>query len=127
MKEKILIFLRDVYKKLRFTPFLEDKLILVTLLINFVSNLILWVVIIFKSRYVEIPFYNPVAASTRYLTPKGKEVYILPIVGLFIFLINLFLAFKIFKREKFLSYLLLGISLFVQILLLVTITIYLLI
>ena len=100
---------------------------MIFLLANVVFNLILWGIVIFKSMSIVIPFYNPVALSARYLTQRGQEIYILPIIGLFILLINLFLAYKVFKQEKFLSYLFLGIGIFIQIMLLVTITVYLLI
>ena len=127
MKEKILDFFKNITKKIRTSSFWKDKLILSFLAINFLLNCILWTIVIFKSRATEIPFYNPVAGSAHYLTPKGKEVYTLPIIGLFISLINLFLAYKVFNREKFLSYLFSGISIFIQIILLATIIVYLLI
>jgi hypothetical protein len=127
MKEKILIFFKNLYKKIKNHSFWGDKLIVGTFIITLFSNLVLWVLVISKSMNTEIPFYNPLALSARYLTPKGKEIFILPIIGLFVLLVNLFLSFKAFNQEKFLSYLFLGISLFIQIMLLTTIIVYLLI
>jgi hypothetical protein len=127
MKDKLTIFLKKITDKFRSDPFWGDKLIRVFLSINLALNAILWGIIIFKSRSVAIPFYNPVALSARFLTQKGQEIYILPIIGIFILLVDLFLAERVFKQEKFLAYLFLGVSLFIQIMLLVTLMVYLLI
>ena len=127
MKEKIINFFKKIYSKLKTSQFWKDKYSLAIIIINFLLNIILWIIIFIKFRSLEIPLYNPIASSFRFLVQRGKGIYSLPIIGLFISLVNIFLAQRMFNNEKFLSYLLLGISLFVQVMLLITLSVYLLI
>lgn len=127
MKEKIVNFFKKYYIKLSQDNFWGRKYIFILIIFNFLLNFILWGIVIFKSLSIEIPLYNPIISSARFLTVRGKEIYILPIIGFLISIINIFLANRVFNRENFLSYLFLGINIFIQILLLFTVSIYLLI
>jgi len=125
--EKIIFFYKRIAKKFKENDFWSNLKIRIVLLITLLLNLSLWIVVITKSRSISIPFYNPVSSSTRYLLPENKEIFIIPIVATFILIANSYLAYKIFKQEKFLSSLFLAASLFIQILLIITFIFYLLV
>lgn len=125
--EKIIFFYKRIAKKIKESDFWSNLKIRIVLLLTLLLNLSLWVAVIIKSRSISIPFYNPVSSSTRYLLPENKEIFIIPIVATFILIANYYLAYKIFKQEKFLSSLFLAASLFIQILLIITFIFYLLV
>ena len=127
MKEQLLRYLKKIKNWFETDYFWGEKSIEVIVTVNFILNLGLWILVIIKSRSTEIPLSNTIAESAHFLTPHEKEIFILPIIGLLISIINIFFARETFKRERFLSFMLLSISLFIQIIILVTILIYLLV
>lgn len=127
MKEKLLKYLKKIQNWFEADYFWGEKSIEILVAVNFLINLVIWIVVIVKSGSTEIPLSNVIAKSAHYLTAHGKEIYILPIIGLLISIINVFFARETFRRERFLSYILLGTSLFVQLLIFTTIVIYLLV
>ena len=127
MKEKLLKYLKKIQSWVKTDYFWGEKSIDILIAVNFLINLVIWIIVIVKSGSTEIPLSNVIAKSAHYLTTHGKEIYILPMIGLLIFIINVFFARETFRRERFLSYILLGTSLFVQLLIFTTIAIYLLV
>jgi len=127
MKNRLLKIIHSIKENFKYSPFWQNRLISFLFSFSLISNLTLWILIIIKSRHTIIPFYKPISSSITYLIPYSQEIYLLPITGLFIFLINFILAYYLFRTEKFLSYLFLGQSLFIQIILIFTFIFYLIV
>ncbi len=106
-------------KKFFHHPLLKDKLSIILILLSFVTNFILWSILIIKIKptSVDIP--------VRYTLLKGVElgkwyeVFSLPIVGLFIIVLNLIVCFFIYTKERLASHFLEASSFFIQILILI--------
>ncbi|MBI4050019.1 MAG: hypothetical protein HY398_01060 [Candidatus Doudnabacteria bacterium] len=87
--------------------FLRDRLIFVSLLIAFFVNIILWAVLLGKFGFAgrSIPLHYNVVSGVDFVN-SSRRVYQLPLAGLLIFFVNVFLGRLLYDREKLLGYVL---------------------
>ena len=113
------LFFKNTLKniiKFKNDDFFKNHIILWLLVFNFLANLINWVILaIFINKNVRsiILHYNVYFGVDR--TGGWGESFIMPAVGIIIFLINFYLAFFFYKnKERIASYVILLASLMVQ-------------
>lgn len=90
-----------------FSFFIKDKIIWIFGLLSLALNLFLWLLFYIKIPRAEeiIPLhYNIYFGIDR--VGEWFEIFIYPFTAFVIFLINFFLSYLIYKKEKFLSHLL---------------------
>lgn len=102
------------FKKLIPHPLWRNWVVLVILGLTLILNITLWLVLNkgIKPTAEPIPISYTIFGINRW--GRWYEVFILPAIGLFIFLLNLILSFIIYKKERFAIYLLLGAALVAQ-------------
>ncbi|MFA5076375.1 MAG: hypothetical protein WC480_03080 [Patescibacteria group bacterium] len=115
----ISLFYDDLRKNLK-VIFLQDRILIIFFGIALVLNLLLYFGLYWQIQ----PSAEPVFLHYNIyfgidLIGGWQEVYLMPIVGSFLLVINLILAYFFYHSEKIVSYLLLGISLLIEVLLLV--------
>ena len=102
-----------------FETYFRDRLVLVSSIITFILNIILWLILLGKFGLSKelIPLHFNVVYGIDFVG-KASKIYQLPGSGLIIFLVNSLLSALSFTKEKFLSYLLIFASMAVQFILL---------
>ena len=99
--------------------FRRDRVVLLGLFVGLVSNFFIWWIVFYKIQNIEdnlIPLYYNIYFGIG-LIGQTKELFKLPQIGLAIYLINFCLAYFIYSKTKFFSYILLICSIIVQLLL----------
>lgn len=98
----------------------RDWIAMTILGLAMVLNILVWWFL--KKGIKPTPELIPVSYTIFGINKLGRwyEVFILPAIGLFVLLLNLILCFIIYKREKFVVYLLLGSALLIQIFVLIS-------
>lgn len=104
--------LKSVFRQ----PYWKDRIVLAVLFLSLAINIALWV---FLKIFIKP---GPVPLTLHYtiyfgpdLLGEAWQVLTIPLVGLVIILINVFLGFLIYPRDRFTAYFLLGILPVVQI------------
>ena len=99
--------------------FWHDKLILINFLFGIFVNVFFWVFLFIKFKTLEeiIPLHSNVYFGIDMIGPKF-ELLKMPILGVVILLMNVVLAFKIYKHERMNAYFLLFGNSLVQVFLL---------
>ena len=107
--------------------FWRSKINLFLVVIGVLANGILWGMSFYETSQGSIPFFNPMAKSILPHAAFFQEIFILPLISLFLLIINFILAYKFYEKERIISYLLLGVGFFVQIISFITILVYILV
>ena len=99
----------------------RDQLILISLGGGFVTNIILWILLLIKFGFSSdpSPLHFNVVYGINYVGP-AYQVYQLPLIGLIILFVNWFLMKLVWRDAQMFSYILGFTALFVQILLLLS-------
>ncbi len=101
--------------------FFKDRVILLSILVHLGLNLTNWAILFFglKSfRGYPVPIHYTILGGVD-LLGEWYKLLLLPLTGGLILIINAALGFFSYKREKLLSFLLVGVGLLCQVLLLV--------
>lgn len=100
--------------------FFQDKIIRVNLFFSLILNIALWGFLAWQVKdFPElIPLHYNIYFGIDLLGP-WYQIFLLPTIGLVIFIINFFLGTIFFLKEKIISYFLAGASSLIQILLLI--------
>lgn len=116
---RLKLFLRNILsgiKKIKNNDFFENHIILWLLFFNLIANLINWAGIAFfinRTGREIILHYNVYFGVDR--TGSWPESFLMPGIGLALFLLNFYLAFFFYKnKERVASYVILLASLMVQ-------------
>lgn len=100
--------------------FFKDRLILASLILSLTLNLIIWVYLGFSIKpTAETVFLHYTIHFGVDLAGPWSNIFFLPLLGFILILINFFLAYFIYDREKYLSFLLSLCTFAIQIFLLV--------
>lgn len=116
------IVIQQIKDSILKSPAKDNKLIIISVGLSIVFNICLWLVLYFKLKPISqeldpnIPLHYNIYFGIDYFG-HWTQSFIMSGFGLFIILINTFLAFLIYLKEKFLSYFLIGVCLFSQIVL----------
>lgn len=96
--------------------FIKDKLIFLTAIAGFLVNLASWFILFWQ---IKPGSGNLLLHYTVYFgvdwVGEWYKIFTAPLVGLLILVLNFFLAFFIYQKQRIISYLLLLSSLFVEI------------
>jgi len=120
----MLIHFYNFVEKIKNSPARRDKTILITLTLAFIINILLWIFLYWQIRkiidsnpeYTNIPLhYNVFFGIDQY--GKWYKIFLIPLAGLVIFLINSVTSFIIYSKKNILSYFLTFITLISQIIL----------
>ena len=123
----MLIHFHQFLDKLTSTPARKSKIIVISSIISVVFNLAVWALIYFKfyplvSNLPEdqafIPLHYNIYLGVD-LFGRWHRIFLLPGIGLFIFLLNSILALYIYSKNELASYFLSIVSSLIQIILLV--------
>ena len=85
--------------------FVSDRTIFTGLVLSTLSNIIHWVVLLFKikpSGQNILLHYNVIYGSD--FVEKSSYAYLIPITALLILIVNFFIASRFYKREKTAAY-----------------------
>ena len=122
---RLKFFLKSIFngiRKIKNNEFFKNHIILWLLLFSFIANLINWIglaVFINKTGRGIILHYNVYFGVDR--TGSWPESFLMPAIGLFLILINLYLAFFFYSsKERVASYVILLASLMVQLSLIIS-------
>jgi len=98
---------------------LADRFVQTNLLVGLLINIALWVVLILPVReFTElIPLHYNIYFGID-LLGYWYRIFLMPVLGLVVFTVNLFLTAWFFLKEKTIGYFLIGASTFVQLILL---------
>ncbi|MEA2088888.1 MAG: hypothetical protein U9O55_03560 [Patescibacteria group bacterium] len=100
-----------------FKFFFKDKIIFANLIISIIINSIIWINLLRIKKVGEmIPLHYNVYFGIDYIGDWHK-IFIVPLIGIIILIINFLLALLIYYKDKFISYILVFTVLFVQIIL----------
>jgi len=100
--------------------FWHDKLVFANFVVSVGINLFFWIFLILKLNKLEdiVPLHYNIYFGIDMIGSKA-ELLKMPALGLFILLVNIFLAFRIYKHERVNAYFLLFGNSLVQIFLLI--------
>ncbi len=109
--------LRD---KIKGSPLRQDKFILINFFIGLAFNIIIWLILAFNigSSLEIIPLHYNIYFGIDLIGPWYK-VFIIPTIGVIILFINILLSYIIYKKDKTISYFLMGASSLSQFVLLI--------
>ena len=101
---------------------LKDRLIFVSQVLAVILNIILWLAVGGKFGWSaeKIPLHFNVVYGID-LLGSARQVYIIPLTGAVLFVVNTALAALLYSREKIFSYFLSFTSLLIQVILLVAV------
>jgi hypothetical protein len=97
--------------------YFQDKTIFLSTLINSFLNLGSWLVLFFfipASKQVIFLHYT-IYFGVDWIGERSK-IFLIPLTGLAIFLLNLILSFLVYSKQKILSYFLVLVTIFLEIL-----------
>ena len=100
------------------SAFWRDKFSTITLSTSVLFNIGIWLFLFFKMEPSEYPV--PIHFNIYFgidVVEYYYQAFIIPVVGIVVILVNLFFAFYLYEKEKFIAQFLAGSSLFIQILL----------
>lgn len=108
-----MLFIKEFFKF-----FWKDKIMFFAFLLNILVNVIIWINLL-KVQKVDglIPLHYNIYLGIDYMG-EWYKIFMLPTFGLVVLFFNLFLSSLIYFKDKFIPYILLFISLLVQIILL---------
>lgn len=111
---------KDYFKFFLQSLFWQNKWNLGLILTSLLFNIIIWILLglLIKPSEFPIPLHYNVYFGID-LTGPSKNIYNLPLVALFIIIINFILAFWFYSKNRIVSYILLFSSLAVQIFVLI--------
>ncbi|MDP3741072.1 MAG: hypothetical protein Q8R08_01975 [bacterium] len=100
--------------------FFRDRLILISGLVAFLVNIILWIWLAIKFGYSQdrIPLHFNLVSGIDFVG-EARRIYELPLFGLAVILANLFLASNLYERERLFGYFLMVGAVVVQIIILI--------
>lgn len=96
--------------------YLRDKTVFLLWVTALCAHIFLWVLVFWKIRPSEVPFtlhYNVYRGVD--LIGEYKDLYKIPLFGLFFLICNILLGIYFYQREKMLAYIFFAFSLFVQV------------
>ena len=103
----------------QFRSFIQDRLVKINLLASLVLNIIIWTMLAWQTKFF------PELITLHYniyfgidLLGYWYQIFLLPALGLIVFLLNSFFAILLFNKEKIISYFLVGATTLIQVLLL---------
>ena len=101
-----------------FKILIEKKLFIFTLIISLFINIFIWAFLFLKIKAQSnpIPLHYNIYFGID-LIGKWYKIFLIPLLGLIIFFINFIVSSIIYSREKILSYYLAIITVFIQIIL----------
>ena len=107
-----------------FTPrkenFFQNKKIILFLGLGLLINLIVWIFLFLKIKPQSEPVYLHYNIYFGVdLIGEWYKIFLMPFIGLVIYFINLYLSYIIYKREKIISYIIIGITIFLECVILV--------
>ena len=123
----MLIYFYNFVNKIKSTPARKNKLILIASAIGFALNLFIWAIIYFKfypavyslpEDQSFIPLHYNIYLGVD-LFGRWQRIFILPGIGLFIFILNTILALFLYDKKEIISYFLTICSTLVQLFLLI--------
>jgi len=103
--------------------FLRNKTFLIISALTLLTNGALWVLIYFfldKGKFNIILHYNVLFGVDFQGNPQ--KVFIIPLIGLLIFFLNITIIKFVYKKEKFIAYLLFSTSLICQVFAVIAVT-----
>ena len=112
---KLYLSIRALLKR----KFINDKLNLFLLLFSFGVNIAIWIylrIYLLLDPFNIVLHYRVYQGATIINTPK--HAFYLPMIGLFIIIINILIALYFHKKDKYLAYLTLGTMAVAQLILL---------
>jgi len=112
------IFLGAINRRFFSSLFFGNKFFILNLVFCLILNLLNWLIAYIKYSLVSghIALHYNIYFGVDYFG-SPFSIFIMPLAGLIILLINFILAYFVIARTKLLSYLLIGISSFYQVLL----------
>ena len=100
-----------------FKFFLKNKIIAANLIISIIINISIWINLLRIKKVDEmIPLHYNVYFGIDYIGDWHK-IFIIPLIGIIILFVNFLLALLIYYKDKFISYILVFVALFIQIIL----------
>jgi len=98
-------FLTSGLKLVVFKSYWKNKIISGTLVLSFLTNISLWIFLFKNQKSSELPIilhYNLFFGVD--CLGEYNEIYLIPIVGVIIIIINTILGYLLYEREKLASY-----------------------
>jgi len=98
--------------------FIQDKVLIILLVLSFVLNLLLYLAIYWFIK----PTVDPITLHYSVyfgidLIDNWYKIYLMPVVGSFLFLVNGSLAWFFYRNQKLVSYFLIGAIFLIEVLL----------
>ncbi len=104
-----------------FKQYLSNRAILVTTLLSLATNVLTWVYLFTKFKPQSEPIF--VHYNIYYgvdLIGNWYYIFAFPLIGIIIFIINSIVSMYLFKKSNILSYMIVGILLLLQLIILVS-------
>jgi len=98
-------FLTSGLKLVVFKPYWKNKIIAGALVLSFLTNISLWIFLFKNQKSSELPVilhYNLFFGVD--CLGEYNEIYLIPIIGVIIIIINTILGYLLYEREKLASY-----------------------
>ena len=100
-----------------FKFFLKDRIIIANLIGSLIINASIWINLLRIKKVDEmIPLHYNVYFGIDYIGDWHK-IFIIPIMGIIVLIVNFLLALLIYYKDKFISYILLFVVSFIQVIL----------
>jgi len=101
--------------------FFQNKKNILFLVLGMIINLTSWVYLYIKIKPQEEPIYLHYNIYFGVdLIGQWYQIFFIPLTGLIIYFINLYFSYIIYKKEKIISYVIIGTTIFIQSILLIT-------
>lgn len=107
----MLAFFHQLFENLKTSPARKNKIILVCIILGFAINLVIWAFLIFKFRPIALANPENAILPLHYniywgidLFGAWYQAFIMPIIGLAIWLMNFVLAIYLYSKKIMASY-----------------------